>query len=157
MRPRRTRSTDMNSQTPFSRLRDAFRVYNQTTGKSPATIAWYDDKLDLFERYIAGRNVTDPVNNEATANGTVVTHPMNIGAAANRAVNAYGVTLADVTVANVRAYIADLQNRTRRYPGSPGRRGGNAFLSTSYVQGFARALRAFARGCTSTATRTRTS
>lgn len=89
-------------------LREAYRVYNQTTGKSPATVRWYDDKLDLFERYLGP-----------------------------------GAVLADISVTNVRAYVADLQGRTSRNPNNPnsGKREGP--LSSSYVQGFVRALRAF--------------
>ena len=51
--------------------------------------------------------------------------------------------LADVTIANVRGFVADLQSRTVSHannPFTPNREGG---LSSTYVQGFARALRAF--------------
>ena len=38
---KRTRWTDMDKRdTPFAKLRAAYRVYNQTTGKSPHTIRW---------------------------------------------------------------------------------------------------------------------
>ncbi len=48
------------SNTPFKTLRDAYSVYNQTPGKSPATIRWYDEKLELFERFIGpGATLTD--------------------------------------------------------------------------------------------------
>jgi hypothetical protein len=64
----------MNKQhTPLEVLRNAFRVYNQTTAKSGATVRWYDDRLMLFERFVG-----------------------------------VGATLADVNVATVREYVADL-------------------------------------------------
>ncbi len=77
----RIRWTEMDkSKTPFPQLRAAFRVYNQTTGKSPSTIHWYEFRLELFERWLGPE-----------------------------------AALADVTVPNVRGYIAELQNRTRRW------------------------------------------
>lgn len=105
---KRIRWTEMDkSKTPFSQLRAASKVYNQTTGKSAQTVKWYEFRLELFERWLGA-----------------------------------DATLADVTVANVRGYIAELQNRTQRW-------GNNRFvvnkdgpLSSSYIQGFARALRA---------------
>jgi site-specific recombinase XerD len=54
-----------------------------------------------------------------------------------------GATLSDFTVPNVRAYIADLQDRQVRYANNP-RAKQEGSLSSAYVQGFARALRAFA-------------
>ncbi len=108
--PRRTHWTDMDkSNTSFKVLRDAYSVYNRTTGKSPATIRWYNEKLELFERFLGPR-----------------------------------AKLADVTVPSVREYVADLQGRTiinANNPYGPTRAGA---LSSSYVQGFVRALRAFA-------------
>lgn len=107
---KRIRWTEMDkSKTPFGRLRESFRLYNQTTGKSPHTVKWYEFRLELFERWVGD-----------------------------------DATLADVTVDNVRGYIAELQNRTRRWENNPfvlNREGG---LSSSYIQGFARTLRAFA-------------
>ncbi len=38
----------------LAKLRKAFEVYNQTTGKSPSTYRWYSDKLSLFERFLGG-------------------------------------------------------------------------------------------------------
>lgn len=106
---KRTRWTPMDkSTTPFPTLRDAFRVYNQTTGKSPHTIRWYEFRLELFERWLGD-----------------------------------GATLADVTVANARAYIADLQGRTERHSNNPYIKQRAGGLSTAYISGFARALRAF--------------
>ncbi len=40
------------SNIPFAKLRAGFVVYNQTTGKSKATIGWYDWRLGLFERWL---------------------------------------------------------------------------------------------------------
>lgn len=49
----RIRWTDMDkSNTPFAKLRAGFVVYNQTTGKSKATVGWYDWRLELFERWL---------------------------------------------------------------------------------------------------------
>jgi len=95
--------------TPFPRLRAAFKVYNQTTGKSPQTVNWYEFRLELFERWLGA-----------------------------------GATLDDVTIPNVRAYIAELQNRTERWSNNPFVRKKEGKLSSSYINGFARALRAFA-------------
>jgi len=107
---KRIRWTEMDkSKTPFSQLRAAFKVYNQTTGKSPQTVKWYEFRLELFERWLG----TD-------------------------------ASLADVTVANVRGYIAELQNRTRRWENNRFVVNKDGALSSSYIQGFARALRAFA-------------
>jgi site-specific recombinase XerD len=51
-------------------------------------------------------------------------------------------TLADISIANVRRFIAELQGRTVRNPNNPNfaKQGP---LSSSYIQSFARALRAF--------------
>jgi len=40
------------SRTPFPQLRLNFSVYNRTTNKSPRTVAWYEQRLELFERYL---------------------------------------------------------------------------------------------------------
>ncbi len=105
----RTHWTDMDKRdTPFVKLRDAYRVYNQTTGKSPHTIRFYEERLGLFERFVG----TEP-------------------------------TLADLTIPKVRAFIADLQERTTRHTNNPFIVNKEGTLSSSYVQGFARALRAF--------------
>lgn len=107
---KRIRWTEMDkTKTPFSRLRESFRLYNQTTGKSPHTVKWYEFRLDLFERWVGD-----------------------------------GATLAEVTIDNVRGYIAELQNRTRRWENNPFVLNKEGGLSTSYIQGFARTLRAFA-------------
>ncbi|HZQ74736.1 MAG TPA: tyrosine-type recombinase/integrase [Burkholderiales bacterium] len=107
---KRIRWTEMDkSTTPFRELRKAFAVYNQTTNKSPATVRWYDFRLELFERWLG-----------ATA------------------------CLADVTINNARAYIAELQNRTTRHGNNPYFKVKDGSLSSSYIQGFARTLRAFA-------------
>jgi len=105
---KRIRWTEMDkSRTPFNRLREAFKVYNQTTGKSPQTVKWYEFRLELFERWLGD-----------------------------------DATLIDVTVANVRGYIAELQNRTQRWENNPFVVNKDGQLSSSYIQGFARALRA---------------
>src|SRR3954465_2446835 len=52
--------------------------------------------------------------------------------------------LGDVSVASVRAFIADLQSRTMIHANNPYSPNRAQPLSSSYVQGFARALRAFA-------------
>jgi site-specific recombinase XerD len=93
------------STTPFRKLRAAFVVYNQTTGKSPHTVHWYEFRLELFERWLGP---------------------------------------ADVTIPNVRAYIADLQGRTQIHVNNRMVRNKEGALSSSYISGFARALRAFA-------------
>lgn len=106
---KRIRWTEMDkSKTPFSTLRAAYMVYNQTTGKSPHTVKWYEFRLELFERWLED-----------------------------------GATLEDLTVANVRGYIAELQGRTERWSNNPFIKNKSGQLSTSYINGFARALRAF--------------
>lgn len=94
--------------TPFPQLRAAFGSYNRTTNKSLRTVAWYDQRLELFERHLGGN-----------------------------------ATLSDVTVESVRAFIADLQGRTRRHENNPFVLRKDGPLSSSYIQGFVRALRAF--------------
>jgi len=93
---------------PFAKLRAAFAVYNRTTNKSPQTVQWYEERLELFERFLGRRAV-----------------------------------LAGVSVENVRAFIADLQGRTQRHANNPYVKNKEGVLSSSYIQGFARALRAF--------------
>lgn len=106
---KRIRWTEMDkSNTPFRDLRREFAVYNQTTNKSPATVRWYDFRLELIERWL--------------------------GPAA---------TTSDVTIANARGYIAELQGRTTRHANNRFFKKKDAELSSSYIQGFARALRAF--------------
>lgn len=92
----------------LSQLRKSFEVYNQTTGKSPQTIHWYNQKLALLERFLGG----EPC-------------------------------LADFTIDSVRAYIAELQNRQVRNQRNPRMKPQPGPLSSSYVSGFARGLRAF--------------
>jgi len=94
--------------TPFPQLRAAFGSYNRSTNKSPRTVAWYDQRLELFERHLGS-----------------------------------GATLGDVTVEAVRGFVAELQGRTRRYENNPFVENKNGVLSSSYIQGFVRALRAF--------------
>ena len=84
-------STLDKSTVKLSHLRKAYEVYNQTVGKSPNTIHWYNQKLELFD-----------------------------------------------------AFIADLQNRSVKHANNPAMGVKTGPLSTSYIQGFARALRAFA-------------
>ncbi len=96
------------SRTPFPELRRAYRFYNETSGKSPHTVKWYEFRLELFERFL--------------------------GEDAN---------LADVTVQNVRAFIADLQSRNERHANNRFVTNKEGPLSSSYIQGFARTLRAF--------------
>ena len=36
---------------PFRELRTAFRFYNSTAGRSPRTVSWYEQRLELFERH----------------------------------------------------------------------------------------------------------
>lgn len=106
---KRTRWSAMKKDTiPFSKLREQFAVYNKTTGKSPATVNWYEQKLELFERWLGP-----------------------------------DACLAEVTIPNVRAYIAELQERTTRWDNNPRIINKQGALSSSYVQSFARALRAF--------------
>lgn len=106
----RTRWSDMDKQhVPFRALREAYSVYNKTTGKSPATVRWYDDKLALFERFIGA-----------------------------------DATLTDVNVATVRDYVGDLQGREMIHVNNPHGARREGTLSSSYIQGFVRALRAFA-------------
>lgn len=107
--PKKTRWSAMNKdKTAFSKLREQFAVYNKTTGKSPSTVWWYEQKLGLFERWLGP-----------------------------------DACLADVTIPNVRAYIAELQDRTTRWDNNPNIKNKEGSLSSSYVQSFARALRAF--------------
>jgi integrase/recombinase XerC/integrase/recombinase XerD len=89
------------------KLREQFAVYNKTAGKSARTVEWYEQKLDLFERYLGSE-----------------------------------ACLADVTVPNVRGFIAELQERTQRNPNNPHSRMEGP-LSSSYINGFVRGLRAF--------------
>jgi integrase/recombinase XerC len=96
------------SQTPLTELARAFEVYNRTTNKSPRTVHWYNDKLELFNRFLGGRGV-----------------------------------LADVTIPTVRSYIADLQSRDRKHVNNPLSSNQDGPLSSSYIAGFARSLRAF--------------
>lgn len=97
------------SKTPLSICRAGFRLYNQTTGKSPHTIKWYEFRLELFERWLGP-----------------------------------GATVRDVTVPQVRAYVAELQGRTQRHPNNPYVKNKDGQLSSAYINGFVRALRAFA-------------
>ena len=53
---KRIRWTDMDkTRTPFAKLRAGYEVYNRTTGKSPHTVRWYDERLELFERFVGLR------------------------------------------------------------------------------------------------------
>lgn len=107
---KKTSWTEMNkSTTPFRTLREAYRVYNQTTGKSPHTVHWYEFRLELFERWLGGADAT----------------------------------LGDISIPNVRAYIAELQGRTQRWINNPCVRNKDGQLSSSYINGFVRAFRAF--------------
>ncbi|MEX2158160.1 MAG: tyrosine-type recombinase/integrase [Dehalococcoidia bacterium] len=92
----------------LERLKEAYAVYNQVVGKSPRTIQWYNQKLELFERFLGD-----------------------------------GCELADFTLESARAYIADLQNRRARYERNGYVKDKSGTLSSAYIQGFARALRAF--------------
>ena len=51
--------------------------------------------------------------------------------------------LADISVTNARAFIAELQARTTRNPNNPFYKNKDRPLSSAYIQSFARALRAF--------------
>lgn len=105
----RTRWTDMDkTDIAFGTLREAFKVYNQTTGKSPHTVRWYEFRLELFERWVGPE-----------------------------------AKLGDVSIANVRGYTAELQGRTRRWENNPFVKNKDGALSSSYINGFARCLRAF--------------
>ena len=95
-------------ETPFRELRTAFRFYNETSGKSPHTVKWYEFRLELFQRFL-GKNAT----------------------------------LKDLTVANVRGFIAELQSRNVRHANNRFVPNKDGPLSSSYIQGFARTLRAF--------------
>lgn len=108
--PKKTHWNDMKKDTtPFARLREQFAVYNKTTGKSPATVNWYEQKLDLFERWLGP-----------------------------------DACLADVSIPTVRAYVADLQERTTRHTNSPMHKSHEGKLSSTYIHGIVRGLRAFA-------------
>src|ERR1700680_638615 len=98
---KRTRGRDVDkARIPFDKLRQAYAVFNKTSGKSPHTVVWYDFRLELFERFLGE-----------------------------------DACLADLTVANVRAYVAELQDRGEIYLNNArARREGN--LSSSYIQGF---------------------
>ena len=39
------------SNIPFANLRRSYALYNQTTNKSPRTIHWYEERLELFNRF----------------------------------------------------------------------------------------------------------
>jgi site-specific recombinase XerD len=107
---KRTRWSDMKKDSiPFKKLREQFAVYNKTTGKSPNTVWFYEQKLGLFERWL--------------------------GPAA---------CLADLTIPNVRAFIVELQERTTKNPNNKNWKNHEGGLSSSYIQSFARGLRAFA-------------
>lgn len=106
---KRTRWSKMRKDNiPFTKLRAAYVVYNKTAGKSPATVSWYEQKLELFQRFLGA-----------------------------------DATLTDVNVATVRTFVADLQDRTTRNVNNPYNTRREGALSTSYIHGFVRALRAF--------------
>jgi site-specific recombinase XerD len=109
MAKRKTWAEMDKSEIPFEQLRAAFEIYNRTTNKSPRTVAWYNDKLNLFARF-QGPNAV----------------------------------LTDLTIPNVRAFIADLQARETRHANNDYFKNKDGPLSSSYIQGLARALRAFA-------------
>ncbi len=107
---KKTHWKDMKKDTiPFAKLREQFAVYNKTTGKSPATVNWYEQKLELFERWLGP-----------------------------------DACLADVNIPTVRAYVADLQERTTRHVNSPFHKTHDGKLSSTYIHGIVRGLRAFA-------------
>ncbi len=106
--PKRTRWSAMKKDTiSFEKLRQRFTVFNKTVGKSARTVEWYEQKLELFERYLGP-----------------------------------DACLADVSILNVRGYIAELQERTQRNPNNPHTRMEGP-LSSSYINGIVRGLRAF--------------
>ncbi len=108
--PKKTRWSDMRKdETPFSTLREQFRVYNKASGKSPGTVRWYEQVLVCFERWLG----PEP-------------------------------RLADLDIHHVRSYVADLQERTTRHMNNPLYKSHEGTLSSSYIQGNVRALRAFA-------------
>ncbi len=108
--PRKTHWNDMKKDAiPFAKLRQQFAVYNKTTGKSPSTVNWYEQKLELFERWLGP-----------------------------------DACLADVTIPTVREYVADLQDRTTRHVNSPFHNSHEGKLSSTYIHGIVRGLRAFA-------------
>jgi hypothetical protein len=37
---------------PFAKVRNAYAVFKRTVNRSPRTIKWYDEKLELFERFL---------------------------------------------------------------------------------------------------------
>ena len=94
---------------PFGKLRQQFEVYNKTTGKSPSTVWWYEQKLGLFQRWLGP-----------------------------------DACLADVSIPNVREFIVELQERTTKNLNNKHWLVKEGNLSSSYIQSFARALRAFA-------------
>src|SRR3990170_581541 len=54
-----------------------------------------------------------------------------------------GCTMANLSLETVREFIADLQGRRMRHENNPFVKNKAGTLSSSYIQGFARALRAF--------------
>jgi site-specific recombinase XerD len=108
--PKKTRWSDMRKdETPFSTLRDQFRVYNKASGKSRGTVAWYEQILLCFERSLGE-----------------------------------DACLADFDIHTVRRYVAELQERTTRHANNRLYKNHEGVLSSSYIQGNVRALRAFA-------------
>jgi len=108
--PKKTRWSAMKKETiPFATLRAQFVLYNKASGKSPATVNWYEQPLSLFERWLGAE-----------------------------------ASVADVTIHNVRAYIADLHDRTSRHVNNPHYKSHAGKLSSTYIHGIVRALRAFA-------------
>jgi len=94
---------------PLAQLAASFEVYNKTVGKSPQTVAWYNNRLALFARFVGD-----------------------------------GCSLSDITADKVRGFIVHLQERTEKHQNNPYMRSRTGKLSSAYIQGCVRALRAFA-------------
>jgi integrase/recombinase XerC/integrase/recombinase XerD len=95
--------------TPLAKLRAEFLVYNKTTGKSPATVNWYEQILRPFEHWLGSE-----------------------------------ASLGDITIAGVRGYIAHLQDRTTHHINNRFYKSHEGKLSSTYIHGIVRGLRAFA-------------
>lgn len=94
---------------PLAQLIQSYDLFNQASGKSPTTVAWYNDRLGTFLRFLGqdGR-------------------------------------LSDLTVDAAHAYIVYLQNRNDRFAGNPDIIHKEGKLSSAYINGCVRSLRAFA-------------
>ncbi len=104
------RRTEMQKESlPLTQLVQSYDLFNRATGKSPTTVAWYNDRLGTFLRYLGQDS-----------------------------------RLADLTVDAARGYIVFLQNRNDRFAANPYIIHKEGKLSSAYINGCVRSLRAFA-------------